>query len=368
MGVGANDQVNVAVIGLGWPGQRHIEGYLKDPHARLVAICDVSAPLLESTQANFGIPDALSDYRALLARPDIDAVSICLPNWLHSEVSIAAIEAGKHVLCEKPLANTLAEGERLTATVHAHDRIFMLALNNRFRVEMQALKRIVESGQLGDIYYARAGWLRRRWAGIVRGWFTDKERSGGGPLIDLGVHMLDLTLWLMGNPKAVRVSGAVYHHLANEMSKTLGAINVEDLGSGMIHLDNGATIMLETSWMSYIERELIYTELMGTQGGAKYERGATSPTGAYTMTAPFQIFTTLAAEQVNAVPTNLARSAEDLLLTSFANETAHFVECVRENREPIATVDQGLEILRILDAVYRSAAEGREIVLTPSAV
>jgi predicted dehydrogenase len=365
--IGANEKVNVAVIGLGWPGQRHLEGYLKLPFVNVAAICDMSEALLQSTHARHPVETATTDYQFLLARPDIDAVSICLPNWLHSQISIEALAAGKHVLCEKPLANTLAEGERLTAAVHASDRIFMLALNNRFRVEIQSLKRVIDAGSLGEIYYAKTGWVRRRWGGTVRGWFMEKERSGGGPLIDLGVHMLDLTLWLMGSPKAVRVSGAVYDKLAKEMEPLLGPVNIEDLGSAMIHLDNGATIYLETSWMGYIERERVFSELMGTRGGAKYERFGRE-TWTTMPVPPYQLFSTIADEQVNAAPTNIALTPEEMLLASFANEMRHFAECVRDDTPPIANVDQGLEILRILDAVYRSAADGREIMLTPSTV
>lgn len=371
MSVGANGKVNVAIIGLGWPGQRHLEGYTKLPFVKVSAICDMSEPLLASTHARFPNPTATTDYQSILADPEIDAVSVCLPNWLHAPISIEAIQAGKHVLCEKPLANTLAEGERLAAAVHASDRIFMLALNNRFRVEIQAMKRIIDAGTLGEIYYARTGWVRRRWAGIVRGWFMDKEKAGGGPLIDLGVHMLDLTLWLMGNRKAVRVSGAVYDRLAKEMEPLLGPLSIEDLGAAMIHLDNGAALYLETSWASYIERERTFSDLLGTKGGAQYERFSREPqpsvTGAINP-PPFQIFTTLGDEQVNAFPMGIVMTQEQMMLASFENEMRHFAECVRDNTQPIATVDQGLEILRILDAVYRSAAEGREITLTPGNV
>jgi len=365
--VGANDKVNIAVIGLGWPGQRHLEGYFKVPFVNVVAICDMSESLLASTHARFPVEMATTDYRAVFARPDIDAVSICLPNWLHAPISIEALQAGKHVLCEKPLANTLAEGERLAAAVHASDRIFMLALNNRFRVEIQALKRIIDAGTLGEIYYAKAGWVRRRWGVTVRGWFMEKEKSGGGPLIDLGVHMLDLTLWLMGNPKATRVSGAVYDKLAKEMEPLLGPLDIEDLGAGMIHLDNGATIYLETSWGGYIERERVFSELLGTHGGAKYERFGRDSWATHPV-PPFQIFTTIADEQINAAPTGIILTPEEMLYASFENEMRHFAECVRDNAQPIATLDQGLEILRILDAIYRSAAEDREIELQPSNV
>ncbi len=367
MGVGANEKINIAVIGLGWPGQRHLEGYFKVPFVNVAAVCDASPALLAETQARFGIAAGYADYREVLARPEIDAVSVCLPNFLHAPASIAAIEAGKHVLCEKPLAHTLADAERLAATVHAHDRLFMLALNNRFRVEIQALKRIIDAGTLGEMYYAKAGWVRRRWAGTVRGWFMEKEKAGGGPMIDLGVHMLDLTLWLMGSPRATRVSGAVYDKLAKEMEPLLGPLSIEDLGAALVHLDNGASIFLETSWGGYIERERVFCEILGTTGGAKYERFGGAAWGTQPV-PPFQLFTSVADEQINAVPTTITLTPEQMLLASFENEMRHFAECVRNGAQPIATVEQGLEIARILDAVYRSAAEGREIILTPSAV
>ena len=364
--VGANEKINVAVIGLGWPGQRHLEGYFKVPFVRVAAVCDASPALLAETQARFGVADGYADYREALACPEIDAVSICLPNFLHAPASIAAIEAGKHVLCEKPLAHTLADAERLATAVHAHDRTFMLALNNRFRIEIQALKRVIAAGTLGEIYYAKAGWMRRRWAGTVRGWFMEKEKAGGGPMIDLGVHMLDLALWLMGSPKATRVSGAVYDKLAKEMEPLLGPLSIEDLGAAFVHLDNGASIFLETSWGGYIERERVSCELLGTTGGAKYERYGRESWTTHPI-PPFQLFTTIADEQINAVPTTLTLTPEQMLLASFEHEMRHFAACVRDGAQPIATVDQGLEIARILDAVYRSATAGREIALTPGA-
>lgn len=370
MSVGANDTINVAVIGVGWPGQRHLDGYAKVPFVRVGAICDASEPLLAATRAQLGGDvRAVRDYREVLEMPDIDAVSVCLPNFLHAPISIAALAAGKHVLCEKPLANTLAEGERLAAAANASDRVFMLALNNRFRVEIEAIKRIVDAGELGQVYYAKAGWVRRRNALTGGGWFMEKAKSGGGPMIDLGVHMLDLTRWLMGNPKATRVSGAVYDLLFREMRQQLGGtVDVEDFAAAMIHLDNGATIHLETSWVSYIEKEYVFSQLQGTRGGVLYERG-TNVSGPGTVPyPPFTVFGSIGGEQVNAVPTDITLTTEQMLHASFANETRHFAECVRDRTEPTATAEQGLEILRILDAVYRSAEEGREIVLTPHAV
>ena len=363
--MGANDTVNVAVIGLGWPGQRHLDGYAKVPFVRIGAVCDAAEPLLESTAARLGGGvRAVRDYREVLAMPDIDAVSVCLPNFLHSQISIDAIAAGKHVLCEKPLAHTLAEGQRLADAVAVSDRVFMLALNNRFRVEIQAVKRIVDAGELGHIYYAKTGWVRRRAVNIVRGWFLEKAKSGGGPMIDLGVHMLDLTLWLMGNPKATRVSGAVYDLIFRELrERTDTTVDVEDFAAAMIHLDNGAAIHLETSWASFIEKEYVFSQLQGTRGGVLYERGTNANGRTAEHYPPFTVFGSIGGESVNAVPTDLPLTNEQMLFASFENEMRHFAECVRDRAEPIATAAQGLEILRILDAVYRSAEEGREIVL-----
>ncbi|MDP9370289.1 MAG: Gfo/Idh/MocA family oxidoreductase, partial [Chloroflexota bacterium] len=307
------DKLRIGIVGVGWPGQRHIEGYQKHPDAQIVALSDVNIEAAEQVKAQYNVDGARisGDYRDLLSDDDIDAVSICTPNFLHAPMAIDALDAGKHVLLEKPLAHTLADGERLAAKVAERpNQAFMIAFNNRYRPDSAVLKQEIEGGTLGRIYYAKTGWLRGAAEFTLRGWFTQRERSGGGPLIDLGVHMLDLTLWFMGNPRPVSVSGSVYSEFNQFLREHTGTdVDVEDLATAFIKLDNGATVVLDVSWLSHIEQSnLVYAQLFGSKGGAKLERGggedlkilttAGSGAGRTTMVNAPQ-FNTLSAQKPN---------------------------------------------------------------------
>jgi predicted dehydrogenase len=350
------ERARVAVIGVGWPGQRHIEAYLKQSDVDIVALCGANETLLAQTLATTGVERGFASVDELLAMDELDAVSVCLPNFLHAPVSIAALERGLHVLCEKPLARTVAEGEQIAAAVARSGRVFMMALNNRFRPETLALKALVDAGGLGEIYYGKAGWLRRAWNPIVRGWFTNRAQSGGGPLIDLGVHMLDLAFWYMGNPAPAAVSGATYNRFRAQIAAQIGHIDTEDLATGLVRLVDGRSIVVEASWIGFTEHpDHVYCSLFGDQGGALIERvPGQSRLKVFTEPAPGLPLTGVPATSFEAIPT---------LMASFANEIRHFIDCVRQGREPSAPVGQGLDVLRILDALYRSAEAGREIVI-----
>ena len=371
------DKLRVGIIGLGWPGQRHIEGYQKHAGVEIVGLSDVNTEAAERVKAEYKV-DAASiygDYREMLAGDTVDAVSICTPNFLHVPLAIDALDAGKHVLLEKPLSNTLAEGLRLAAKVAERPgQAFMIALNNRYRPDSVVLKRQIDAGELGDIYYAKTGWLRGASEFNLRGWFTQKERSGGGPLIDLGVHMLDLALWFMGNPRPVSVTGSVYSEFHEQMSARTGTdVDVEDLATAFIRLDNGATIVLDVSWMSHIEEsDLVYTQLFGRDGGAKITRSGTPVSGS---NETLSINTTGGGgpDRATLISHPEFRSMDAALpgfklYESFRGEVADFVDSIAAGRQPGATITHGLDILRILDAIYRSAETGQQIDLSQSAM
>ncbi|MDQ3856024.1 MAG: Gfo/Idh/MocA family oxidoreductase [Chloroflexota bacterium] len=360
------DKLRVGIIGVGWPGQRHIEGYQKHPGAEIVALSDVNTEAAEQVKAEYGVNGAriYGDYQEMLAS-DVDAVSVCTPNFLHAPMAIDALEAGKHVLLEKPLAHTLEDGERLAAKVaESPDLAFMIAFNNRYRPDSLVLKERIDDGTLGEIYYAKTGWLRSASGFFLRGWFTQKDRSGGGPLIDLGVHMLDLSLWFMGNPRPASVSGSVYHKFRDYMQESVGGtVDVEDLATALVKLDNGATIVLDVSWLSHIEQgDLVYSQLFGTEGGAKIERGGgQEDLRIYTVGGSGASRTTM----VGSPKFNSWGQQQHgfMLYESFRGEIADFVDSIKDGRQPGATITHGLDILRVLDAIYRSAETGREIDL-----
>jgi predicted dehydrogenase len=371
------DKLRVGIIGVGWPGQRHIEGYQKHPDATIVALADVNTAAAEQVKAEYKVDGAriFGDYREMLSSDCVDAVSICTPNFLHAPMAIDALDAGKHVLLEKPLAHTLADGERIAAKVAARpDRVFMIGFNNRYRPDSIVLKQQIEAGELGHIYYAKTGWLRGAAEFFLRGWFTQKELSGGGPLIDLGVHMLDLSLWFMGNPRPVSVTGSVYYEFHEFIRESTGAdVNVEDLATAFIKLDNGATIVLDASWISHIdESNFVYAQLFGTKGGANmvryYEADSDRREG-------MSINTTTGTGPGRATLVNhpkfLSSQASQknfMLYESFRGEVEDFVESIKAGRQPGATITHGLDILRVLDGIYRSAETGKEVDLHASVV
>ncbi|HYH11156.1 MAG TPA: Gfo/Idh/MocA family oxidoreductase [Thermomicrobiales bacterium] len=363
------ETLRTGIIGVGWPGQRHIEGYQKHPNAEIVALSDVNIEAAERVKVDYSVTNArvYGDYHDLLASDEVDAVSICTPNFLHATMAIEALQAGKHVLLEKPLAHTLAEGERLAAEVARHpDRVFMIAFNNRYRPDSIVLKQHIEAGELGRIYYAKTGWLRGASGFYLSGWFTQRERSGGGPLIDLGVHMLDLSLWLMGNPRPVSVSGSVYYEFNEFMRESTGAeVDVEDLATAFIKLDNGATVMLDVSWLSHIEEsDLVYSQLFGSQGGASIRRGPDEDLKIVSASGTGATRTTMVSTP--KFPAWVASEPGYQLYESFRAEIADFVDSVREGRQPGATITHGLDILRVLDGIYRSARTGTETDLQVS--
>ncbi|NIM05978.1 MAG: Gfo/Idh/MocA family oxidoreductase, partial [Armatimonadetes bacterium] len=271
-------KVRVGVVGTGFIAQEaHFPAYEKLEDVEVAAVADINLKRAKSVAEKFGIPKVFKDYRRLLALDEIDAVHICTPNALHKPITIAALKSGKHVLVEKPIAMNAAEARAMIEASKKAKRLLMVGLNCRFLAESKALKRAIDAGALGKIYYGEAVFLRRR--GIPNwGVFTEKKASGGGPVLDLGVHVLDWALHLMGFPKPVAVSGLTYaeigphpHHAA-----TAGYWNwnpkkfeVEDLAVGLVRFRNGASLCLKTSWAANIAKDEVKILLMGNKGGCQ---------------------------------------------------------------------------------------------------
>lgn len=334
-------KLNVGIIGLGL-GQHHLAGYAGNEQVNVIGIADVDSGRLRQSSKQHGIKNTFESYRELLKlKPDL--VSVCLPNYLHAPATIDSLKAGAHVLCEKPMAMNAAEAQRMVNTAHRNDRLLMIALNNRFRTEAQILKKLIEQGELGEIYYAKTGWLRRRGIPGAGGWFTTKAKSGGGPLIDLGVHMIDLTRWLMGNPGPVSVVGSVYSKFAHTVGK--GHFDVEDLAAAFIKLDGGATLIAEASWASNVPQEGAYVRLVGTKGGGEV------------IESKLTVYTEMHGELVDITPVYRPQSWQDCL----AAEIDHFVKCIHAGKEPMSTGEQGVEMMKILEGIYKSAEQEKAI-------
>lgn len=349
-----SNKVRVGVIGVGI-GSAHLKGYSGVEEAEVVALCDLDENRAKATAKNFNLDNALiyTDYRALLENPDIDAVSVGLPNFLHRSVAVDALNAGKHVICEKPLAMSAEEGQEIVDAAEKTGKFCMVAQVNRFRDDSQYLKQIISEGQLGDIYYAHCGVLRRSGIPGYGGWFTTKSKSGGGPLIDLGVHLLDLTWWLAGSPNPVSVTGVTYAEfgprkkgvtsLAKPGSSLDGTFDVEDLAVALIRFDNGLTINLEVSWALHNEKAKMWSYLYGDQGGCTWGDS-------------LAIHTDLNNAHVN---TEINVPAGDL----WKNEMQHFIDSIINNTAPDPSADQGVTMMKMLDAIYKSAETKREVLI-----
>jgi predicted dehydrogenase len=356
-------KIRAAVIGLG-VGMAHAKGYKANPEAELIAVCDIDPTRLRERGDALGIAREMQfiDYNDLLKLPELDAVSIALPNYLHAPVALAAFRAGKDVLCEKPLAISAAEAEAMVSEARICGRTLMVCFNYRFRDDARWLLGMRDAGRMGEIYYARAGWLRNTGIPGFGGWFTSKAMSGGGPLIDLGVHILDLTLWLMGYPQPVSVSGQTFAAFgpigrkawgAARPGATTGRFDVEDLAVGFVRFANGAALQIETSWAAHTKpgRDDYFLNLYGSEGGAELY------VANYTDRDTLTFYSEECGQPVMIRPAIVNRAAGHELTV------AHFVDCLRSGRPVESTGEQGLALMRIIESLYESAATGREVRL-----
>ena len=342
------NNLKVGVIGLGM-GSWHIEAFASHPQADVVAIADPNTERLRELGDKYNIKGRYENAETMFANETLDVVSIATPNSFHKPLTIAALEAGAHVLCEKPMAMNAAEAREMIAAAKAADRRLMINFSYRFTSDAMQLKREVESGILGEIYYARTEWLRCKGLPGFGGWFGQKSLSGGGPLIDLGVHRLDLALWLMGYPKPTWVMASTYNRIAAPLAKENGhTFDVEDFASAMIKFENGATLDLAASWASHIkERERMETRLLGTEGGL-VQRNRNE---GYEFEA--EIYLDRNGSHFNMQPHGNAPGV--------TSPMAHFADCILNNKPHTATGEEGLLVMKILDAIYASAEKGEPI-------
>jgi len=344
-------KLRVGVIGLGM-GRFHISGYLEHPDADLVAIADPDEKRLKEIGDKYDVQNRYTSGEEMLKGEKLDIVSVATPNKFHCPLTIAALQAGCNVLCEKPMAINADEARQMLSVARKAGKRIMINFSYRFTEQSMALKQQADSGILGEIYYARTIWHRRRGLPGLGSWFGQKKLSGGGPLIDLGVHRLDLALWLMGYPKPVWVMGSTYSPIATDLARKLNVpFDVEDLAVGMVKFENGATLELEASWAANIrETELMETRWFGTKGGMVQRN----------LNETYEFEAEVFLEQNG--------SHFDLKLhppyQNVRSSMFHFVDCIQNNKPHIATGEEGLLVMEILDAIYQSADEGRPIHIT----
>ncbi len=355
---GMTKPIGIGVIGTGYiAAARHLPAFQalqEEGKVRLLAVCDVGEDRLRRAAEKFEVPQAFTNYRDMLALDEIDAVSVCTPNFQHKQPVLDAFTAGKHVLCEKPLALNAAEGAEMVAAGRAAGRQLQVGYNLRFGSGAQSVKRFVDDGKLGEIYYARAQALRRR--GIPsHGHFTDKSKQGGGPLIDIGAHVLDLSLWLMGFPKPVSVSGQTQAKFGYREG-VIGLrgqwdpkkFTVEDFGIGLVRFDSGATLVLESSFAANIAQDQFQTTLMGSEGGAFVDMIQDANT---------RLFREESGTLTDTSPVFLPQ------VHTHDAEIRAFVQALIDDTPVLVPGEQALMVTQILDALYQSAETGREVLL-----
>ena len=351
------EKLKIGIIGTGTISDMHIQGYLQNPNVCLYAFCDLNEDLARTKAKKHGVPHVFTDYHEMLALEELDAVSVCTWNAAHAPCAIAALEAGKHVLCEKPMSVSAALAEEMKAAADKSGKLLMIGFVRRYGNDCKILMDFINDGQLGDIYYAKATYIRK--LGNPGGWFGNKELSGGGPLIDLGVHVIDLTRFVMGNPKPVAVSGVTFEKLGNRShiqakehylssSATDHDIcNVEDMATALVRYDNGAVLSVEVSFSLHTKEDTGTVEFFGTKGGAK-------------LNPKLELYGEIGNYLVDMTPdADTALSFNGL----FDGEIDHFVDCICNGTPCRSPAQDGVDISRILDAIYESARLGHEVTL-----
>jgi predicted dehydrogenase len=349
--------LKIGIIGVGSISNLHLKSYVANPRVELIGVQDMNLERATDMAAQYGAKRVYTILAELLADPEIDAVSVCTWNDSHAEIAIAALEAGKHVLVEKPLSKTVAEAEAIAEAVSRTGKHLQVGFVRRFSSNATVLKSFIDAGELGEIYYAKAIYVNR--IGNPGGWFADSARSGGGPLIDLGIHVLDLCWYMMGCPRATTVSGTTYERLGNRANITSlsrykvadydpSASDVEDLAVAFIRFDNGASLTLEASYSLHASKNELAISLYGDKGGADLEPE---------LRIVGERHDTLL--NINPQVDRLSFDFDE----GFEKEINHFVLLCLGEAQPIAPVEHGVEMMRILSAVYESAALGHEVVI-----
>lgn len=349
-------KLNVAVIGCGAIGATHSERYVKSAYGTLAAVVDILPERAKTYAETYGAAAALTDYRKVLKDPAIDAVSVCLPNVLHAPVTIACLEAGKHVLCEKPIAVSLKQAEAMRAAAHAAKRTLAIGVVNRYNDNVNWIHDMIAAGDLGEVYHVHAQFRAHRSIPGLGGWFTTKKESGGGVMLDWGVHFIDLIMYCLGVPKPVSVSGAAHARLGAKPRdyaytnmwagppKLDGVCDVEEYVSGLLRT-SGPTVAFEGAWAQNIGEGAMFIDFLGDKAGIRLNYGGT--------------FTVYGHENGRLYKTEPTLRAGDM----FQSEIDSFLQSAASGKPCASDIDAVLPTQRVLDGFYRSAKTGREVRL-----
>jgi predicted dehydrogenase len=335
----ARKSLRIGLVGVGAAAQiNHIPALKKTENVELVWLCDRDVEKAERVAQKFGVPNSSGRLDQLLDDDTLDAVVVCTPNYLHAPMALASLEAGKHVMCERPFARSADEAAAMVKAAKKADRVVMCTVQHRFRADSQLLRRFVEKGELGQVFYAKTGWLRQRTEWDSDEWRRQKKESGGGVVLDLGFQMLDLALWVMGQPEVTSVTASVHRSRKGE---------VEDSATAFLRFGNGATLALEFTWGLLMEKDFAYLNLFGAGGAA--------------LLNPLRIHKGMHGALVNVTP-NLD-TTRNQYKQSMELQIAHFTDALRRGTAPMGGGEEMLVVMQLMDAIYRSAELGKEVQL-----
>ena len=331
-------KTRIAIVGAGHVAQvAHIPAYRANPDVELVAIVDYDAVKAKRIKEQFGFKAAYDDFNEMLKKSEVDAVDLCTPNYLHAPMAIAALRSGRDVLCEKPMARNAKEAQQMVDAADTHDRILMVAMNNRYREDALMLQKFVGAHELGDIQIIKAGWLRRATDWKDRAWFTERGKAGGGALLDLGTPLVDLSMWISSLKPSAAVACSVFGKKGKD--------GVEDSGVAMVRFAGGACLMLEVNWNLRDERDVVYLQIYGSKGAG--------------VLTPLQLHKSIHGVLVNVTPT--LGKQKNHYKESYQAEIDHFIQCVRKQKNPATSGKEALGVMKIMDAMYESASSGKEV-------
>jgi predicted dehydrogenase len=349
--------MKVAVIGCGTiANDAHIPAYMKNGKAEIKYFCDIIPERAEAAVEKYGVGQAVTDYHDVLKDPEVVALSVCTPNKVHTTISIDALRAGKHVLCEKPAARTLSEALEMQQAQHETGKVLNIGVVNRFNAAVNAIKERVDAGELGELYHVYASFRSHRSIPGLGGAFTTKEEAGGGVLIDWGVHFLDLVMYICGDPKPLTVSGQAYSKLGRDIGGYVfdymwagppvpgGVYDVEDFITGLVRTE-GPTISLNGAWAQNLGEREMRVDFLGDKAGIRLEYG--------------KGFVTYGVKDGMLVEEKTEITGHSM----FDNEINNFIQCIESGEKLPSHIDTVIITAGIMQALYDSSDARREIVL-----
>jgi predicted dehydrogenase len=332
--------VRVGLVGAGAIAQvAHLPAYQRVRGVHVVALCDSDAGKTDVVAQRYGVKKIYYRYEDLLDDPAVDVVDVCTPSHHHHEVVMKAVEAGKDVICEKPLALNAEQVKDIVAKVKKKGRKLLVAFNNRFRLDTSIIKGRIERGDLGRVTYIKSGWIKKKYTQHHPPWALSRKLAGGGAFMDMGIHLIDAGLWLLGYPRVERLSAFTYTDEAGQ--------DVEDGGLAFIVAKDHTVIAIEVSWGQCLKEGYHYLNVYGDSGSAHLE--------------PFCLFGTKEKSIVERTP-KISKSRENIFIESYRHEIEYFAEVLRDHAKP-PPADEQVILHEVLDAIYLSAGKGQEISL-----